>query len=287
MQICRATGNKLKSIDLLTAAGKSKSQQANILAIVLQFDGYSFCTATSDGMHLHRLYAAPYPAVWPQLNPTEQWSWLVQQHEELHAPYEQIKIAYDSPRLTLLPSAIYRDGTGTDYFELVHGPVANEQLHRDSLQKLEIELIAAFPIGWIGAAQLQFRQPAIRSSAACLTERFSRTSAGPSKVLYLQLSTEQLGLWQFENNRLLAHNQYFAPATEDVLYYSSLLAKENDYALFLLGDAQRCAAAQALLERYYAAVQLLPTEAMVPFDAQLASLLSPNMQSLLACLCAS
>lgn len=279
----------MKHIDIHTAAGKNNPQQADTLAIVLTNGGYSFCTANAKPpFQISRLVSHPVPGQWEHLSPVEQFDWLKIQHSELQNKFKRIVIAYDSPRCTLVPAAIYRDGTGTDYFELVFGPVQNEQLHRDSLSAVELEVISAFPIGWLGATAVQFHEAKITTVTASMCQRLTRTNGG-SKLnrLYLHIQANSLSCWQYSGTQLQAHNRYFVATGEDILYYANLLAKQEAHELFYFGDGELCQKALPLLLSYFEKVEVLPSENLIAFDAQLTTLDPADLQLLYACLCAS
>lgn len=279
----------MKHIDIHTAAGKNNPQQADTLAIVLTNGGYSFCTANAKPpFQISRLVSHPVPGQWEHLSPVEQFDWLKIQHSELQSKFKRVVIAYDSPRCTLVPAAIYRDGTGTDYFELVFGPVQNEQLHRDSLSAVELEVISAFPIGWLGATAVQFHEAKITTVTASMCQRLTRTNGG-SKLnrLYLHIQANSLSCWQYSGTQLQAHNRYFVATGEDILYYANLLAKQEAHELFYFGDGELCQKALPLLLSYFEKVEVLPSENLIAFDAQLTTLDPADLQLLYACLCAS
>ncbi|MDP2188698.1 MAG: DUF3822 family protein [Sphingobacteriaceae bacterium] len=279
----------MKHIDIHTAAGKNNPQQADTLAIVLTNGGYSFCTSNAKPpFQISRLISHPTPAHWEHLSPVEQFDWLKMQHSELQGKFRRITIAYDSPRCTLVPAAIYRDGTGTDYFELVYGGVQNEQLHRDSLNALELEVISAFPIGWLGATAVQFHEPRVTTVAASMCQRLARhNSASKSNRLYLHLQANSLSCWQYSGTGLLAHNRFFIATTEDILYYAHLLVKQDAHELYYFGDSDLCQKALPQLLSYFNQVEVLPSENLIAFDAQLTTLDPADLQLLYACLCAS
>jgi hypothetical protein len=279
----------LKHIDIHTAAGKNNSQQADTLAIVLTNDGYSFCTANAKAPYqISRLVSDSNPVQWEHLSPAEQFDWLKTQHPELQNKFQRVIIAYDSPRCTLIPTAIYRDGTGTDYFELVFGPLQNEQLHRESLSALEFEVISAFPIGWLGATAMQFQEAKITTVAASMCQRLTRANSG-SKLnhLYLHIQANALSCWHYNGTQLQAHNRFFVATNEDILYYASLLAKQEVDALYYFGEGELCQKALPLLLNYFNKVEVLPSENLIAFDAQLTTLDPADLQLLYACLCAS
>lgn len=279
----------MKHIDLHTAAGKNNPQQADTLAIVLTNGGYSFCTAGSKSpFQITRLVQQSLPSQWEHLSPVEQFDWLKTQHNELKGTFKRTVLAYDSPRTTLLPSAIYKDGTGTDYFELVYGPVQNEQLHRDTLSALELEVIGAFPIGWLGAAAVHFPEAKLSTVAAAMCQRLARNNAGKEVArLYLHLQANSLSCWQYLGAKLIAHNHFFTASSEDVLYYANLVTKQEPHELIYFGESDYCEQALPLLMSYFETVEGLSSENLIAFDAQLTTHDPADLQVLYATLCAS
>lgn len=279
----------MKHIDIHTAAGKSNQEQADTLAIVITNDGYSFCTANAKApFQISRLVSDSNPVQWEHLSPVEQFDWLKTQHPELQNKFKRVTISYDSQRCTLIPTAIYRDGTGTDYFELVFGSLQNEQLYRENLSALEVEVISAFPIGWLNATALQFPEAKTTTIASSMCQRLTRTNSG-SKLnhLYLHLQASALSCWYYNGNQLQVHNSFFITTNEDILYYANLLTKQEVDALYYFGEGELCQKALPLLLSYFNKVEVLPSENLIAFDAQLTTLDPADLQPLYACLCAS
>lgn len=281
------TGNNLERTDLHITAGKELAVKDLVLAIVLTADGYSFCTAGGNPFVLSRLFAASYPEKWQSWMPGEQFSWLQKEHPELKAAYKRIHIALESSRSTLLPTAVYREGTGTDYFELVFGRVENEQLHRDSLAQWQSELISAFPIGYSAAVALHFSQAKLFSTEAVMGMRWFRQLQELPEQLFVHLQHEQLLVWHFQNEKLQLANRYQVAAPADVLYFLSLISNHPQCQVMLSGESSLLAEAHALLGRYYADLQWLGHDPLLAFDPQWSNLPPASWQALFACLCAS
>lgn len=281
----------MKQIHITTAAAKDADAKAQHLAIVLTDDGYSFCTASQAPYQIYEVLLAPYPKQWSALSPAEQWDYLKATHERLNKRYLQIKIACDSNKSTLLPTAVYQEGTGTDYFELVFGNVRNEQLHRDSLADLEVDFISAFPMGWQAASQLHFPSARLLSLNAALSQQFGRLARlEGSKQLFLSTTPNQLSVWAFDQQHLRAYNRFRAETPEDVLYYSQLLAQQlqwNDPSVQLLTKGEGAEKSIALLTQHFSEVRSLVENKAIAFDPQLSKLDAGTLQMLFACLCAS
>ncbi len=237
---------------------------------------------------LARLYAAPWPDKHEQMAPAERMEWLKQNHPELQASFARVHLAYDTLHTTVVPTAVYREGTGTDYFELVFGAVDNEQLHRDSLPAAQVELISAMPIGLAVAATHHFHNLRLFSADAVMFQRLSRSwQEGKTYGLLLRLANTQLSAWLYRGDQLQVYNQYYVADPADVLYYASLLAEQHQPRLLLCGHGLLYDDSQALLASYFADMHPLETEKSLAYDAQWSALPAAQLQLLLATLCAS
>lgn len=281
----------MKQIHLHTAAAKDTAAKSHHLAIVFTDDGYSFCTASQAPYHIHELLLSPYPKQWASWGPAEQWDFLKATHPSLNKRYLQVKIAFDSAKPTLLPTAVYKEGTGTDYFELVFGRVQNEQLHRDSLAMLEVDFISAFPMGWQGASQLHFPSARIITVDAAFSLQLARQAAlAPGQQLFVRKSTENLSLWAFEGQSLRAFNRFRAISAEDVLYYSLLFTQELGWSgprLQMSASATAFESISALLRKHFTEVAPFEANKAIAFDPQLSQIDPGSYDLLSACLCVS
>lgn len=278
----------MEKTDLQITAGKNLTASEQILAIVLTADGYSFCTGGNNPFVLGRLYADTYPENWHSWMPGEQFDWLQKQHPELKATYKRVHLAVESERSTLLPSTVYRDGTGTDYFELVFGRVENEQLHRDSLLPMQAELISAFPIGLSVAAGLHFQSLKLFSTEAVLAMRWQRQlKAELDEQAFVYLQGPKMLVWHAKEQKWHLANRYEVGAASDVLYYLSLLGIGQATPIVLCGSSPLMEEAYDLLGRYFTSLQWLGHDPLLAFDPQWSNLPPAGWQALFACLCAS
>ena len=278
----------MEKTDLLITAGKSLAASDQILAIVLTADGYSFCTGGKNPFVLGRLYTDEYPEHWHRWMPGEQFDWLQKKHPELKLAYKRVHLAVQSNRSTLLPSAVYREGTGTDYFELVFGGVENEQLHRDSLLSIQTELISALPIGLATAASLHFRSLKVFSLEAVLAMRWQRSlQADLAEQTFAHIQGNYLLVWHAKNQKWQHINRYEIGGSTDVLYYLSLLGLSSDCPVVLSGNGALLSESHLLLGKYFSQVQWLGHDPLLAFDPQWSNFSPAAWQALFACLCAS
>lgn len=278
----------MEKTDLHIAAGKTLAASDQTLAIVLTADGYSFCTGGNNPFVLSRLFADVYPEGWHLWMPGEKFDWLQQQHPELKATYKRVHLAAESNRSTLLPSAVYREGTGTDYFELVFGKVENEQLHRNTLVPLQAELISALPVGFSTAAALHFQSLKVFTTEAVLAMRWQRQlQAQEAEQTFAYLQAQQLLVWQAKEQKWHLANRYEVTTAADVLYYLSLLGIAQGSAVYLCGESDLLAASHELLSRYFSSLHWLGHDPLLAFDPQWSNLSPAGWQALFACLCAS
>lgn len=279
----------MENIDLQLQAGKSQHAREQSLAIVLTHDGYSFCTAAAHPLVLSRLYSGNWPVGYERMAPAEIMAWLRDTHPELKATFAKVHLAVDTRKSTLLPAAVYREGTGTDYYELVFGRVENEQLHRDSLASVQMELISALPIGMSVAAAQHFEHLRLFAADAVMFQRLSREwSENEQQGLLLRLAHDNLSAWLYKGNQLLSYNQFYIADKADVIYYANLLAEQHQPQVLVCGHSWLYDESLEGLREYFATVHELSTESQaIAFDPQWSNLSPGQLQLLLATLCAS
>lgn len=280
-------GNNLENINVHTVAAKSQQAADQTLAIVVQNDGYCFCTAAGSPWQIARIYARSFANDWEGLSPSELFNKLQDTHSELKADYRQVHLTVQSTRFTPVPASVYRDGTGTDYFELVFGRIDNEQLHRDTVERLDLQLISAFPIGLSGASAIHFKPLKLYSQMAVMLNRFARIAKKAGSEMYLGIENNHLFISLFRDGQPEALNSFSIYKAEDALYFCSLLSNDKSCRIRLYGSGLLLMETKDLLAKYYESCSLLSNDDLIAFDAQLAALPAQQLQVLFACLCAS
>lgn len=209
----------MKNIQLSAPGFDPAATADKTLAIVLKNDGYCFCVGESETKKVLAAQSGEWPEAQLNQHPSDRLLWLLQQEALPGKLYGRVVVALASQRFTLVPSAVYQDGTGTDYYERVHRRSLDEQLNRDSLKHTEAELIYGLAYGLLGAVRLRFPSAAIRSLPGVLTEYlYSKTTAAES--LFVAHKGSELLIWAYKKQKLQLVNCLYVETAEDVLYHS-------------------------------------------------------------------
>lgn len=289
MPISLVTGNKLKNIRL-TAPGFDPAATADkTLAIVLKNDGYCFCVAEGESKKVIAVQAAAWPNEQQKLHPSDRLSWLLQEEVLPGKIYAKVQLALASHRFTLVPTAVYQDGTGTDYYESVHKRSLDEQLNRDSLKHTEAELIYGLAFGLLGAVRLRFPSASIRSLPGILTE-YLYTKAEAAETIFVQQNPQQLLIWAYKKQKLQLINALYVETDEDILYHSlntrKQLGLEQAELVLLAGPADQSGLLKLLRTQFKQCTTLdLGDELGLAFD--IAKLEKAAAAEAFALLCAS
>jgi hypothetical protein len=208
----------LKNIRL-TAPGFDPAATADkTLAIVLKNDGYCFCVGESASKNILAAQAGVWPEAQLNLHPNDRLLWLLQEEALPGKTYSRVVVALASSRFTLVPAAVYQDGTGTDYYESVHKRSLDEQLNRDSLKHTEAELIYGLAYGLLGAVRLRFPSASIRSLPGVLTEYLYGKSTS-AETIFVQQNGPELLIWAYKKQKLQLLNCLYIETPEDILYH--------------------------------------------------------------------
>ncbi|GEM_PF-1336984 len=219
------TGNKLKTIRQTAAGFDSSATADKTLAIVLKNDGYCFCVSAAADRKLLAVQADAWTAEQQKLHPAERLQQLLQTEPLPGKVYSRILVALESIHYTLVPGAVYQEGTGTDYYECVLPRALDEQLGRDSLKRTEAELIYGLPFGLSSAVRLHFPSASIRALVGAMTEYLQSTTPG-GEHLFIHYTEESLQLWAYSGQKLHLLNRFKATVQEDILYHCLNTAKQ-------------------------------------------------------------
>lgn len=258
------------------------------LAIVLKNDGYCFCVGEGPNKKVVAVQAAPWPEEQRNLHPSERLSWLMQQEALPGKVYARVLVALSSKRFTLVPTAVYQDGTGTDYYESVHKRSLDEQLNRDSLKHTEAELIYGLAYGLLGAVRLRFPSASIRSVAGVMTE-YLFTQAAADQIFVL-VQGQDLLIWAYKKQKLQLLNCLYIETAEDVLYHCLNTRKQlglDQAAVVLLETDNDQSRLQNLLAGQFSQCSSLHPGEELTIGFELAKLEKGAVAEALALLCVS
>jgi len=279
----------LKNIQLSAPGFDPAATADKTLAIVLKNDGYCFCVGESPAKNVLAAQAGEWPAEQLNQHPSDRLLWLLQQEALPGKLYARVIVALASSRFTLVPAAVYQDGTGTDYYESVHQRSLNEQLNRDSLKHTEAELIYGLAYGLLGAVRLRFPSAGIRSLPGVLTEYlFSKTTA--PETIFVAQNGNSLFIWAYKKQRLQLFNCLYIETVEDVLYHSLNTRKQlglEEAVLVLLENGTDQSALLKLLKQQFTICSSLSAGEELTAGFDMAKLEKGAISDALALLCVS
>lgn len=283
------TGNKLKNIRLSAPGFDPAATADKTLAIVLKNDGYCFCVGEGPNKNVLAVQAADWPEEQQKLHPSDRLSWLMQEEALPGKLYARVLVALESSRFTLVPTAVYQDGTGTDYYESVHKRSLDEQLNRDSLKHTEAELIYGLAYGLLGAVRLRFPSAGIRSLPGILTEYLYTKAAAAEQIIVLPRANRLL-LWAYKKQKLQLLNSLYFETNEDVLYHClntrKQLGLDQAVVTLLETDVDQSSLTSLLAGQFNNCVSLSPGSEL-PIGFALAKLEKGAVADALALLCVS
>ena len=279
----------MKNIQLSAPGFDPAATADKTLAIVLKNDGYCFCVGESDTKKVLAAQAGEWPEAQLNQHPSDRLLWLLQQEAMPGKLYGRVLVALASRRFTLVPAAVYQDGTGTDYYERVHHRSLDEQLNRDNLKHTEAELIYGLAYGLLGAVRLRFPSAGIRSLPGVLTEYLFSKTTSPETIFVAQNGNDLL-LWAYKKQKLQLFNCLYVETTEDVLYHSlntrKQLGLEQAELVLLENGTDQSALLKLLKSQFTHCSSLSPGEELsAGFD--MAKLEKGALSDALALLCVS
>jgi len=290
MQTSLATGNKLEKLQKQVPGFDPGKTHEYTLAIVLKDDGYSFCIAQSSSLLAQQLVAAPWDKSLSNSHPTEKIQWLVKNYPQLSGWYDRVLFATDPARFTPVPTAVYQDGTGTDYFETVFRRESGEQLNRERLTQSEIELIYALPTGLSNSIRLQFPSASLRTIAGILSEHWQSSISTDSQFI-LWPDGDSLTIWVYKGKKLQYINRFFAPGTDDWLYHLLNVKKQlelEEFTLFTRSSGGGIDAREQVLRDFFGDLTTLsPGISQIPETLELTPTEKHRFYEVLTLVCAS
>ena len=148
--------------------------------------------------------------------------------------FQQVEVIVDSERFTLMPLEHFEDEQAELVFGYNLSPRENEQIEYNILSKSNIVVLFGFDRSAAHWLKEQIGPIHLHAGAALLIEQFTARQRGQtSQALYAYISAHAMGLYAFQQDKLLSANTQFCSSAADRLYFLLYLWKQ------LLFDAEQ------------------------------------------------
>lgn len=162
----------------------------------------------------------------------------------LFTDFKKIKISFDNPFFTLVPSACYKKELKKSFFSMVHPTEADQKLHKDVLN--DMTNIYSVNKNMMGYLQKEFHVARYYHSETAFLETLLKNKA-EKDAIYVRLLPGRITVTIMSGNRLLMMQSYFIRQGKDTLYYILNAMKQfslpqNKVQLMLSGEVEESTA---------------------------------------------
>ncbi len=217
------------------------------LSVQFRPDGFSFCLFHPETKRFVAL--SDYRIQFRQHSGTPRWEKLSDKFnatfrnlEIIQLPFGKTDLAFSSPKLTLVPEALLREGSADRYFKFNHNLEPTEQIISQPLVNEAMSAMFAlpFPVGRLGEVWFAGVKPG--SSCSCLLRTLLKSGRLEQfRKVYLNVWGGFFDLAVLQDGKLLYFNTFRQQSAEDLLYYVIFVLEQlglvpGEEKITLLGD---------------------------------------------------
>ena len=175
----------------------------------------------------------------------------------LKNPYKQVKIAYEGPKFTLIPAALFDAREAENYIKL-NFPLTNEEtVLNDHLIPLDSYQVYAMPVSTLNSIKAFFSSARINHLSSVITESIwvNYKNRIIANRVFLDMREKRFDLMIYDGRQMTYFNSFSVSGAEDIAYYLIFVLEqlnlnpENIHAV-LLGAVERNSHLYELLNRY-------------------------------------
>lgn len=167
-----------------------------------------------------------------------------------------VKIAIDSLKSTLVPDILFDETHKQDYFALVHDLTAEENIHTQKLSggKTSVFSLKKSTVSFLGSI---YKNVTFYDASSCLLNTYPGILTGEEiQTFFLCIKDDCVTMSVFQNKELILHQVYSDTSVSDITYYISnyisakSIPKENTRIL-IHGESVRVTNVYNELVLYY------------------------------------
>ena len=226
-----------------------------ILSIQVSLDGFSFSVIHPHENRLMALKNTPVTISEEKFLPRRLTEWM-NQEELFNHPFSGIKICYNSPKVTLMPSSFSPEKNNDEIFNLLFGQDTQSRVMQKSIEPLNADLLFSIPYHLLNLFDEKWDDYTLFHPAAVLAEIACNIfSSSPAGIL-LHFDTQSFLLFLFQNQSLILFNRFNFSHVNDIIYYLMTAMKQNEIKtrnckLLLSGNIREEEEVENLLKNYF------------------------------------
>lgn len=198
----------------------SKQHTAQRISISLRQDGFSFVIHAADSDTLLAAFHTTIPEPPTTLHYIEALQTFFA-HDALQQSFERVSIVYVTPKITIIPSALFSAHTLSLLFETNHVLLPTESVLHYSLQKTDGYIVFAMPQTIIDACNTKFGtnirilpQAAPFLESGCIQNKLVTT-----KQVHVNIEQSFIDIAVFDGQKILLHNTFEYSNNNDYMYF--------------------------------------------------------------------
>jgi hypothetical protein len=252
-----ATARKLTpSISLLDETADLKRSKDYVVHLMAGLGSFSFAILDKAKNRFVALESYHLQHALNSENLSKTLDELVGGHTLLKENFEDVYFAYDSPRATLVPEALFDAQQIRSYIQFNHISEANDQVMSDQLKHLDTRNIYLLPENVQKAVTKLYPKARFRHASSSLLESLAmKYKNEPNAKLVVHVSLTHFEIILFEGKHLKFYNTFRHQTSEDFMYYLLFVCEQlklnpESLELILIGEVEKNSAIYSMLYKY-------------------------------------
>jgi len=167
---------------------------------------------------------------------------------------KHVKIAFDTPKSTLIPDAFFADKQKKDLFELIHDVDKDEALYTQKLNgKTAVFSIPRSTTSLLGS---MFRNVRYYDASSCLLNTYPLVGSKDGYTFFVCIKDDCAAMSVYRNKELVLHQSYTDTTPSDITYYIARCmdvykAEKDEIHIMLHGESDVLQTVKAELSLYF------------------------------------
>ncbi len=197
-----------------------------MLSIQVSLDGFSFSVIHPDQNQLMALKNTPVTISEEKFLPRRLTEWF-HQEELFNHPFSNIKISYNSPAFTLIPSPLAQERNSDKIINLLFGQDTQSRVMENAIEQLKAKLLFSIPYHLLNLFDEKWDDYTLFHPAAILSEITSNIFLSNPAGILLHFDTQSFLLFLYQNQNLILLNRFTFNHVNDIVYYLMTAMKQS------------------------------------------------------------
>lgn len=206
-------------------------------------------------------------------SPAAQVKAILQKDEHLLLPYNDVKVAFFTPKTTFVPTRLYNPNEKAAYLAHVVAVQPEERLLADHLKGQNAQNVYAVDTALYDVMRWKFPSARMFHSSTVLLNQFSRLTDHSDFQLFMNVKEQYVQIFLYKSKTLLFSNIFRFRSSKDFVYFVLLVfdqfkLKPEQVPAIFSGELLENSEVYQLLNRYIPTLQRVAPPNYYTFNAE-------------------